>query len=205
VQPRTQCFPKAKTLYAIAHYGSYQFTAKQRENKEKTSGSQHSKVKTYSKSSFSRLALDSRDINHLLSMDYDFLDVDLDDFPVQNISEDQQVQSDDNDMASEDNDFEVESDEVGTAKRRKSSLYKKNGNWTSENLEQALNNIDEGIFIQFTAKLVRIPVGDHNTSKTTGRKRGPVGVLIVEEEDLKLYLLKMHNLGHPLTRDQVKA
>lgn len=72
----------------------------------------------------------------------------------------------------------------------------------------ALNNIDEGMPIQLVAKLARIPassVRDHYTRKTTGRKRGPTRILTGgEEADLKLYLLKMHSLGHPLTRDQVK-
>jgi hypothetical protein len=153
----------------------------------------------------------SRDIDHVLSMDYDFLDTDLDD--LDNIPEDQQLQSDEQATANEDSEFEDGHHEVGQShqsrtKRSKGQHHKKNGNWSTENLESALNNVDEGMPIHLAAKLAGIPassVRDHYIGKTRGRKRGPVGVLTMEEEeDLKLYLLKMHTLGHPLTRDQVK-
>jgi hypothetical protein len=56
--------------------------------------------------------------------------------------------------------------------------------------------------------LARIPtssVRDHYIGKTKGRKRRPAGILTPgEEADLKTYLLKMHSLSHPLTRDQIK-
>jgi hypothetical protein len=50
----------------------------------------------------------SRGVDRILIMDYDFLDSNLDDFPVENNSEDPQIQSDENTMAFEDNKFEVE-------------------------------------------------------------------------------------------------
>ena len=67
----------------------------------------------------------------------------------------------------------------------------------------AFNNIDEDMSIK--ARILTSSIQDHYISKAVGQKRGPACVLICDKEaDLKLYLLKMHNLGHPLTRDRVK-
>jgi hypothetical protein len=126
----------------------------------------------------------SRDVDHVLSMNYDFLDTNLDDFTIDNIPEDQQLEGDEQEMAAEDNEFQNRHHEGGQSdqSRTKHSKghHKKNGNWSTENLETALNNIDDGMPIQFAAKLASIlasSVQDHYTGKTRGRKRGPAGVL----------------------------
>jgi hypothetical protein len=106
-------------------------------------------------------------------MDNEFLDMDMNDCAIENISEDQQSDESEGSEASE---FEIAQDEVEQSdliqrRCRKGPKPKKNGNWTSENLKIALNNIDDGMSIHLAVKLERIPtssVRNHYSGKTRG-------------------------------------
>ena len=117
----------------------------------------------------------SRNVDHILSMDYDVLDIDLDDFTIDNILEDQQFEGDEQEMVAKNTKFKNRHHEgtQSNQSRTKHSKghHKKNGNWSTKNLETTLNNIDDGMPIQFATKLAIIPassVRDHYTGKTRG-------------------------------------
>jgi hypothetical protein len=162
---------------------------------------------------FHDILFDPRGVDDILSIDCEILDDNFNKIPVDNFQEEDHYNQEDQTRPEEtsvarDNQQPQAEQHHQIERRRKRNQSNKNGNWSTKNLEEALNNINEGMSIQLATKLARIPalsVRDHYTGKTRGRKRGPAGILTTkEEEDLKLYLLKLHNLGHPLTRNQVK-
>lgn len=85
---------------------------------------------------------------------------------------------------------------------------RKNGLWSTAHLDKAIEMIEGGTKILTAAKAVNIPassVRDHLFGKRKGRKRGRERILNDEEEnDLKNFLLRMQNSGHPLTPAQLK-
>ena len=85
---------------------------------------------------------------------------------------------------------------------------RKNGDWSTADLNKAIEMIEGGAKILTAARAVNIPVStvrDHLLGRRKGRKRGRERILNDEEEnDLKAFLLKMHNAGQPLTPGQLK-
>jgi hypothetical protein len=85
---------------------------------------------------------------------------------------------------------------------------RKNGLWSTAHLDKAIEMIEGGTKILTAAKAVNIPassVRDHLFGKRKGRKRGRERILNDEEEnDLKNFLQRMQNSGHPLTPAQLK-
>jgi hypothetical protein len=85
---------------------------------------------------------------------------------------------------------------------------RKNGDWSTSDLNKAIEMIEGGAKILTAARAVNIPVStvrDHLLGRRKGRKRGRERILNDEEEnDLKAFLLKMHNAGQPLTPGQLK-
>lgn len=85
---------------------------------------------------------------------------------------------------------------------------RKNGLWSTAHLDKAIEMIEGGTKILTAAKAVNIPassVRDHLFGKRKGRKRGRERILNDEEEnDLKTFLQRMQNSGHPLTPAQLK-
>ena len=97
----------------------------------------------------------------------------------------------------------VDSQELASQKPKK-----KNGNWSTADLEKAIEAIEGGAKIATAARAVNIPVStvrEHFFGKSKGRKRGPAAILSPEEEqELKTFLLEMANKGHPLTPTELK-
>ena len=91
---------------------------------------------------------------------------------------------------------------------QKPTPKKKNGNWSTADLEKAIEAIEGGAKIATAARAVNIPVStvrEHLFGKSKGRKRGPAAILSPEEEqELKIFLLEMANKGHPLTPTELK-
>lgn len=85
---------------------------------------------------------------------------------------------------------------------------RKNGDWSTSDLNKAIEMIEGGAKILTAARAVNIPVStvrDHLLGRRKGRKRGRERILNDEEEnELKAFLLKMHNAGQPLTPGQLK-
>lgn len=83
---------------------------------------------------------------------------------------------------------------------------RKNGNWTVESLQEAIAAIDDGVPIRKASRAYGIPASslrDHLTGRTVGRHRGRPGVLTVAEESLLVaWILKMQDIGHPVTITQ---
>ncbi|KAG0580278.1 hypothetical protein KC19_4G162300 [Ceratodon purpureus] len=87
-------------------------------------------------------------------------------------------------------------------------IPRKNGDWSTSDLNKAIEMIEGGAKILTAARAVNIPVStvrDHLLGRRKGRKRGRERILNDEEEnELKAFLLKMHNAGQPLTPGQLK-
>ena len=70
-------------------------------------------------------------------------------------------------------------------------------------MERGIKAVDKGIYIAYVGRIVNIPLSnfhDHFFGQTLSKKRGPMTVLISEEEkQIAEYIKKMQNLGHPLT------
>jgi hypothetical protein len=102
---------------------------------------------------FQAIPFDSRGVDNIFGMDCDFLDEELNDIPIETFpeephSEEQNILSEDNEVESESQGYsqlpEFEED-LPARRHRKGPQPNKNGNWSSKNLEMALNNIDEGM------------------------------------------------------------
>jgi len=93
---------------------------------------------------------------------------------------------------------------IKRASRRKRKL---NGNWNYDQLKSAIANVDEGMSIREAGRINGIPsstLRGHVYGTTIYRKRGKKRVLTeAEEEGLVDYLIKMRNLGFPLTLGQL--
>lgn len=98
--------------------------------------------------------------------------------------------------------------EYRTPARKDQRTPRKNGDWSTADLNKAIEMIEGGAKILTAARAVNIPVStvrDHLLGRRKGRKRGRERILNDEEEnDLKTFLLKMHNAGQPLTPGQLK-
>jgi hypothetical protein len=86
---------------------------------------------------------------------------------------------------------------------------KKNGNWTTAALEQAMDAItDQGMKVRVASRHFGIPqtsLRNHLYGRVISRKRGSQSVLKKEEEKkLVQYLFKMQDLGHPLILGQLR-
>jgi hypothetical protein len=83
------------------------------------------------------------------------------------------------------------------------------GRWSDSTLESAKNVVDIGGQIRTVAKLYGIPtssLADHVNGRTLTRKRGRESVLsAAEEAQLVDYVLKMVELGHPISLGQLKV
>lgn len=91
---------------------------------------------------------------------------------------------------------------------RSEDRLKKNGNWTSQQLRSAIADVDDGDTIRSAARDHGIPCSSlrgHVYGTTMQRRRGRKGVLTdAEEEKLVQYLLRMQELGFPLTLGQLR-
>jgi hypothetical protein len=80
--------------------------------------------------------------------------------------------------------------------------------WTDETLAAAMHAVDSGSALCTMARHFDIPatfLRDHIYGRSLGRKRGRQGTLSVQEEnDLVQYLLKMQDLGYPLTVGELR-
>ena len=88
-------------------------------------------------------------------------------------------------------------------------VSRKNGNWTHETLQKALNVvIDEGMKIRVASRVFGIPatfIRDHLYDKTRTRQRGAKPTLKThEEKKLVDYIFNMQDLGHPLTTAKLR-
>jgi len=83
-----------------------------------------------------------------------------------------------------------------------------NGNWTTEQLQSAIVDVDEGMPIREAGRINGIPSSSlrgHLYGTTIYRKRGKEGVLTnAEDEELVDYLIEMQNLGFPLNLGQLR-
>jgi hypothetical protein len=82
---------------------------------------------------------------------------------------------------------------------------KKNGNWTTTALKQAMDAItDQGMKVRVASRHFGIPqtsLRNHLYGRVISRERGSQSILKKEEEK---YLFKMQDLGHPLTLGQLR-
>ena len=85
---------------------------------------------------------------------------------------------------------------------------KKTGQWSDATLKAAISVVEAGGNIKTTARYFDIPpssLADHVYGKTLSRKKGPPIVLSEEEERaLKAYMIKMQEIGHPLSMQQLR-
>jgi len=85
---------------------------------------------------------------------------------------------------------------------------RKNGNWSDQQLKSALVDFDDGVLIRQAARDNGIPASSlrgHIYGTIMQRRRGKLGMLTdAEEQELVEYLLKMQNLGFPLTIGQLR-
>ena len=91
---------------------------------------------------------------------------------------------------------------TGTANKQKAKL--KNGRWTNDQLENAINAVtDEGMKLRAIAKAFGISatsLRDHLYGTTTTRQRGNWPTFKPDEEQkLVDYVFKIQELGHLLT------
>jgi hypothetical protein len=80
--------------------------------------------------------------------------------------------------------------------------------WTDEMLVTTMHAVDSGSALCTVARHFDIPatsLRDHIYGRSLGRKRGRQGTLSIQEEnDLVQYLLKMQDLGYPLTVGELR-
>jgi hypothetical protein len=80
--------------------------------------------------------------------------------------------------------------------------------WSNAALREAIEAVEDGIPIRTAGRVYGIPatsLRDHLFGRTLTQKRGRQGVLTVQEEaELEEYLLKMQDLGYPLTIGQLR-
>jgi hypothetical protein len=99
--------------------------------------------------------------------------------------------------------------QVGGCGSRKNVKKGKQGCWSSENLEKAMNAItDRGMKIREAARAYGIPMSslrDHLYGRTKTRQRGKQPTLKPDEEKKIVdYIFKMQDLGHPLTPGELR-
>jgi len=93
--------------------------------------------------------------------------------------------------------------------RRVHKKLRKNSNWSSEQLQEAIKDIDDGVLLETDAREYGISITTfkgHIYGKTLSRKRGKKGVLNDEEEGrIVKYLTDMQECGFPLHMGQLCA
>jgi hypothetical protein len=90
---------------------------------------------------------------------------------------------------------------------RNRQRLKKNDNWSSTSLQTALKALNHGYELRLVARFFGIPPSsllDHANGRTLTQKRRKGGVLTEEEARLVDYMMKMANLGYPLSMADVK-